>query len=158
MLKYVTNEIINISGPKREQASSGLGPTDSQGSPAISPAPGLAAKPRPELPEAQDLSLARLAASQCVKAPVCRSWTEQGSVASSLYPSSSLSQPIPILVYLAIRNKKKNFQKRQQVGHEGSHALDEHKELIVVLVDHNSYPALPPPRQSLFLPSMFKTI
>lgn len=81
------------------------------------------------------------------------------AVASSLYPSSSLSQPIPILVYLAIRNKKKNcFQKRQQVGREGSHALDEHKELNVVLVDHNSYPALPPPRQSLFLPSMFKTI
>lgn len=119
----------NLSGPKREQVSSGLSTTDSQE--ALPP-------PRPrgwqpsqgqELPEAQDLSLARPAARQCVETPACRSWTEQGSAASSLHPASSLPQPILRLVYLSIKNKgKRKSQKGQQVGQEGSYASAEHKE------------------------------
>lgn len=99
LLKYITNGIKSISQPERmskpwAQTRCPLGSTTTAAVPGRQPSQG------PGLLKAQGPSLARLAACQVVKAPVCRQWAEQWSVASSLHLRSSPSQPVQIFVYL----------------------------------------------------------
>lgn len=161
MLNYVTNEIKNNSWPERAQASSGLRPTDSQ-EPCHVPSARPAAKPGPWAPRGTG-PLPCQAGSKSMCQDSRLQIMDRTRICSQHSRPFLFSFPAnPDTCLFGKKEQEKETRKTSNKGSRWDNREDRHqlniKNLILVLVDYNSRPSLPTPRQSLFTLSMFTVI
>lgn len=159
MLKYITNEIKKPLGAQKRASELWAQTHGQSGSPVTTPGTGPEAKPGPGAPRGTG-PLPCQAGSQAM----CRGSRVQVMDRTGIRGQLSVPCLFAFPAHAETRlfgnkeQEKKNLKKGSRWDkREAMHRLSI-KKLILVLVDRNSDPSWPTPRQSLFILSTFKTI